>query len=60
MLNGIETSRLLVISLAKMGLFGVSRELQFVVCNHGEPHAILCMPREGEQFYRRKRNLGMF
>lgn len=41
MLNGVETSRLSVISLAKMSLFEISRELQFVVCNHGEPHAAL-------------------
>ena len=41
MLSGVETSRLSVISLAKISLFEISGELQFVVCNHGEPHATL-------------------
>ena len=34
-----KTDRGPVISPAKMSLFGISRELQFGVCNHGEPHA---------------------
>ena len=37
---------------AKMGLSWVSRELQFGVCNHGEPHASPQMAREGALFYR--------
>ena len=31
--------RLPDISPAKMGLFRISKELQFGICNHGEPHA---------------------
>ena len=42
-----KTNRLPVISPAKMGLFGISRELQFRVCNHGEPHASPHVAREG-------------
>ena len=35
-----------------MGLFGISRELQFGICSHGEPRASLHAAREGELFYR--------
>ena len=35
-----------------MGLFGISRELQFRVCNNGEACANLRIAREREHFYR--------
>ena len=34
------------ISTARMSLFVISRELQFGVCNHGEPHASPWIARE--------------
>ena len=34
-----QTNALPGISPAKMGLFRISKELQFWVCNHDEPHA---------------------
>ena len=33
-----------------MGLFRISKELQFRVCNHGELHAVPLWAREGECF----------
>ena len=48
-----KTNRLSGISSAKMGLFRISRELQFGVCNHGEPRESSHLSREGEYFYRR-------
>ena len=43
------------ISSAKMGLFWISRELQFGVCNHGEPPA---RPgRKGVCFYREEKEI---
>ena len=48
-----KTNRLSDISPAKMGLFRISRELQFGVCNYGEPRAGSHLSREGEYFYRR-------
>ena len=36
------------ISPAKVGLFGISRDLHFGVCNHGEPLASLHTAREGD------------
>ena len=53
----LETNRLSAISSAKMGLFMISSELQFRVCNHGKPHASSCTARE-EHIYREDRNLG--
>ena len=50
--------KLLDISPTKMGLFRTSRELQFKVCNHGEPYASPHMTREGEGFYRGKKEGG--
>jgi len=43
-----------------MGLFKISRELQFKVCNNGKGASSLHRAREGEQFYvtERKRDLG--
>ena len=38
--------RLPDISPAKVGLFGISRKLQFKVCNHGKPHASPCKASE--------------
>ena len=47
-----EADKLLNISLAKMGLFGISREWQFSICKHRRPCASLCRAREGKHFYR--------
>ena len=41
-----------------MGLFGISRELQFGVCNHGKPCASSHRAREGELFYRGGKAVG--
>ena len=41
-----------------MGLFGISRELQFWDCNHGEPPARSHMAKEGECFYRAEKEVG--
>ena len=54
---GPEINRLPDISPAKMGLFGISRDLQFQVCNHGEPHVSPC-PATGELFYRGEKEVG--
>ena len=43
--------------LSRLWDFGIIRELQFVVCIHGEPHASLCMPKEGEQLYKKEEEL---
>ena len=40
---------------AKMGLFGISGELQFRVCNHGKPCASPHMAREGENLHREEK-----
>ena len=42
----------------KMGLFGISRELQFRICNYGKPCASLHTVGKGECFIGRKRELG--
>lgn len=52
-----KTNRLQGVSPAKMGLFGICRELQFKVYNHGEPHASLHATREAELFYRGEKGL---
>ena len=49
-----EINRLPDISPTKMDLFKVSRELQFEVCNHCEPHKSSCT-RKGKHFYRGER-----
>ena len=41
-----------------MGLFRISRELQFGVCIFGKPHASPHTVREGEYFYRRSKEVG--
>ena len=41
-----------------MSLFGISRELQFWDCNHGEPPARSHMAKEGECFYRAEKEVG--
>jgi len=41
-----------------MGLFGINRELQFGVCNHGKLHASCHMLREREHFYIREKKDG--
>ena len=42
----------------KMGFFGISKELQFGVCKHGEPCTSPHMAREGECFYRGEKEAG--
>ena len=49
---------MLDISLAKMGLFGISGELQFRVCNHGKPCASPHMAREEEHCNREEKEAG--
>ena len=44
--QSVGIKKLPVISSTKMGLFEISRELQFTVCHHGEPHASPHMARE--------------
>ena len=41
-----------------MSLFGISRELQFIVCSQGDPQASPSMARERRVFTQRKRKLG--
>ena len=41
-----------------MGLFEISRELQFRVCNHGEAHSSAHTAREEELFYREEKEVG--
>ena len=56
-----QTNRLPDISPGKMGLFLISRELQFGVCNHGETYKVAVSPlvaREGECFYRGENKVG--
>ena len=38
-----------------MGLFGISRELQFRVCGCGDPRASPSMAGKGEYFYREEK-----
>lgn len=47
-------SRQPVISPTKMGLFGISKELQFEVCNHGKPP----QQREEKLFYGGQQEVG--
>ena len=42
----------------KMGLFGISKELQFGVCNHGKPCPSPCKARERECFYTGEKEVG--
>ena len=44
--------------MAKMGLFGISGELQFRVCNHGKPCASPHMAREEEHCNREEKEAG--
>lgn len=37
-------------SFQQMGLFGKNKELQFAVCNHGEPHVSLLKQQIGSSF----------
>ena len=46
------------ISPAELGSFGISRELQFEVCNYGEPCAGLHTQRKGQHFNEKERELG--
>ena len=41
-----------------MGSFGISRELQFGVCNYEEPCAGLHTQRKGQHFNEKERELG--
>ena len=53
-----DTNGLLDISPAKMGLFKISRELQFGLCNPGQPPASPCRQGVENPFIERKRKLG--
>ena len=53
-----KTNRLPDISPAKMGLFWISRGLQFGVCDHDKPRASPNKAREGDHLYRREKELG--
>ena len=52
-----EINKIPDISLGNMGLFGISRKLQFGVCNHGKSHASPHTAREGKHTSRGKRNV---
>ena len=52
-----EINKILGISLGKMGLFRISRELQLGVRNHGKSHASPHTAMEGKHTSRGKRNL---
>ena len=41
-----------------MGLFRISREFQFMVCNHDEPCASSHRPRRGEGIYKEQNEVG--
>ena len=41
-----------------MDLFGISRELQYRVCNHGKPHASPHKARGEESFYIEEKEFG--
>lgn len=53
-----RTNRVSDISPAKMGLFSISRELQFEVCICGEPSVSPQSARAGEHFYRGEEEVG--
>ena len=53
-----EVNRLSGISTANVGLFGISRELQFRVCHHGETCANPRTGRSKNAFIEGKRKLG--
>ena len=46
------------ISPANLVILGISRDLQFGVCIHGEPHGSPHTAREGEHFYREEKEVG--
>ena len=46
------------ISPAKVYLFGISKDLQFGVCDHGKLCASPQTAREGEHFYRGEKKVG--
>ena len=50
----LKTKRPPDISLAKVSLFGMSRDFHCGVSNHVKPHASSCMIREGVLFYQGK------
>lgn len=47
-----------VVSPARMGLFGINRELQFGVCNHGEPCASPQQKLRGKLFFTGEEEFG--
>jgi len=55
LLHWPKTNRRPGISPAKMGFFRVSRELQFGICNQGEPHVSPHSTRGGPCFYREEK-----
>ena len=58
-LPSVDLNRVSDISPAKMGLFRISRELQFEVCICGEPSVSPQSARAGEHFYRGEEEVGM-
>ena len=50
-----QTNRLWDISAPKMGLFEITRELQFRICNNGKLPANLDTARKGEYYYQREK-----
>ena len=57
-LPSVDLNRVSDISPAKMGLFRISRELQFEVCICGEPSVSPQSARAGEHFYRGEEEVG--
>ena len=53
-----KTNRLQDISPAKIGLFWISRQLKFGVCDHDKPHGSPHMAREGDHLYRGEKEVG--
>ena len=52
-----KTNSLLCMSPVKMGLSGISRELQFSFCNHREPFESPRTAKEGKHFYREEKEI---
>ena len=53
-----KTNRLPDISPGKIGLFWISRQLQFRVCDHNKPRGSPHMAREGDPLYRGGKEVG--
>ena len=57
-IKSVDLNRLPFISPAKMGLFGINKELQFGVCNHGELPASTQHKKERKTLLKRGRGSG--